>query len=315
MKRWIRIAALLASVALGALSACSPRPAEKGASFSRSAEGGIPSREPTFEVVVRFETGGGSPIGELRLSAGTLVDLSQAVTVKGEERFCGWYFDEALTVPATERIVVQSDLTLYAKWETPVPEYTLSFDTAGGSFIAPARYRAGETVSAPEPPVRKDYVFEGWYAEESCVNRYTFPPMPENDVTVYAKWRELQRNILVRMYGNCEALAAGSVLSATFDEADEPDLSSAVEEFQRQIALALAAVYPEADLVGNPVYLFVGWSYDAAGNLPFDGKIPASENGLDLYAQWTRSPAYGASSSESATKLSAGFSVPSSGRR
>lgn len=44
-------------------------------------------------------------------------------------------------------------------------------------------------LSRPEDPNRRDYVFDGWYYEEECINRFiAFNQAVSEDITLYAKW-------------------------------------------------------------------------------------------------------------------------------
>lgn len=46
-------------------------------------------------------------------------------------------------------------------------------------------------------PTREGYVFEGWYADETCQIPYNFNKMPLNGVQVYAKWRKIQFRVFL----------------------------------------------------------------------------------------------------------------------
>ena len=48
-----------------------------------------------------------------------------------------------------------------------------------------------------EPSKKDDYVFAGWYVDSTCTKPYTFTTMPENGVTVYAKWVQKQYRVFL----------------------------------------------------------------------------------------------------------------------
>jgi uncharacterized protein (TIGR03790 family) len=75
---------------------------------------------------------------------------------------------------------IDADLTLYAKW-TASTSYTISFDSAGGSAVAPITQAFGTVVTAPADPVRTGYAFAGW-------NPPLPATMPANNLTVTALW-------------------------------------------------------------------------------------------------------------------------------
>lgn len=49
-------------------------------------------------------------------------------------------------------------------------------------------YNAGGSNYYQPTPAHAGYSFAGWYLDERCTRPYTFSTMPENGVTVYAKW-------------------------------------------------------------------------------------------------------------------------------
>ena len=70
-------------------------------------------------------------------------------------------------------------LTLYPVWNTN--KYTITFDTNGGSEIAPITQEYGTEITAPDNPTRKGYTFKGWDKEIP-------ETMPAENITVKAQW-------------------------------------------------------------------------------------------------------------------------------
>ena len=66
--------------------------------------------------------------------------------------------------------------------------HTLTFDTMGGSKIAPETVRHGLTVAKPKDPVNGGYIFDGWYTDKTYRTPYNFATVLTQDTTIYAKW-------------------------------------------------------------------------------------------------------------------------------
>ena len=75
-------------------------------------------------------------------------------------------------------------LTLYPVWNTN--KYTITFDTAGGSEIAPITQDYGTAITAPADPTREGYTFIGWDTEIPTT-------MPAENITLKAKWKDIEK--------------------------------------------------------------------------------------------------------------------------
>ena len=68
---------------------------------------------------------------------------------------------------------------------------TISFETDGGTEVAPITKAVNSAVSAPASPTKSGYVFGGWLLNPDDENsRYTFGRMPGKNITLYANWVE-----------------------------------------------------------------------------------------------------------------------------
>ena len=70
-------------------------------------------------------------------------------------------------------------------------EYTVTFNSNGGTGIDPVVVVEGSTVASPTDPTKDDYLFAGWYANEALTgSAYQFSTPVIEDITLLAK-REL----------------------------------------------------------------------------------------------------------------------------
>ena len=95
--------------------------------------------------------------------------------------FKGWYDNENLTGSPVTAIggTEMGNKEYWAKWE--INQYTITFDTAGGSVVTPITQNYGTAITAPADPTKNGYTFVGWNPEIPAT-------MPAEDLTVTAQW-------------------------------------------------------------------------------------------------------------------------------
>jgi len=137
--------------------------------------------------VITFNTNGGSSIANIVKEYNTIIYEPTRPTKIGYT-FVGWYQDSNLTIKQEFPFTMPDyDITLYAKWE--INQYTITFDSNGGSFVDSIVANYNATITKPNDPVKTGYRFAGWYTDNNTfTNPYTFSKMPANDVVLYAKW-------------------------------------------------------------------------------------------------------------------------------
>ena len=81
------------------------------------------------------------------------------------------------------------NITLVATWiELAATEYTIIFDSNGGSVVTSIVEEEGNLISAPTAPTRTGYTFNNWFSDTSLTTLYVFDIMPSQNMTLYAKW-------------------------------------------------------------------------------------------------------------------------------
>ena len=192
---------------------------------------------------VSFDAGNGDVIDDQTIVWGEKATAPEAPVRRGYT-FAGWYLDENefnFDTPVTK------DLTLTAKWTAN--QYTITFDTDGGSAIAPITQDYGTDITAPANPTKNGYTFAGWTP--------AIPEtMPAENLTVTAQWRINQYTI-------------------TFDT----DGGSAIAPITQGYGTAITA---PADPTKNG-YTFVGWNPEIPATMPAEDLTVTAQWTLDRY--------------------------------
>ena len=72
--------------------------------------------------------------------------------------------------------------------ETIRRHYEVSYESNGGSVVAPERVYEGEKATEPADPTKTDYHFVGWYEDAGLENAFDFDTEIMQDTKLYAKW-------------------------------------------------------------------------------------------------------------------------------
>ena len=132
---------------------------------------------------VTLESNGGvinNTIREYVYGEGATLPSASDLTKEGYT-FGGWYtsYDfsgsSITNIDATDR----GNKTYYAKWN--VNQYTITFDTSGGSAVSSITQDYGSTIVKPLDPTKEGYTFEGWEPEIPDT-------IPSSDLNIKAKW-------------------------------------------------------------------------------------------------------------------------------
>ncbi len=218
-------------------------PQKEGHTFAGWSER-IPERMPAGNLTVTaawsvnkysitFDSAGGSSVGTIRADYGSAVTVPSPPQREGYS-FAGWSDSIPRTMPS-------HDVSLTALWR--INQYTISFDSAGGSPVSRIVQDYGSPVTAPAEPELTGYSFMGW--NPSVPER-----MPSSDTAVTAVWK-------VNRY------------TITFDSAGGESVPSITENYGTRIT-------PPS----NPVregYTFRSWSSEIPASMPaYDLRLTAS---------------------------------------
>ncbi len=125
---------------------------------------------------ITFDTDGGSEVAPIAQDYGTQITAPADPTREGYT-FMGWEPALPPTMPA-------ENMTIKAQWR--INQYTITFDTDGGSAVAPITQDYGTAITAPADPTREGYTFVGW-------DKAIPATMPAGDMTITAKWKDSEK--------------------------------------------------------------------------------------------------------------------------
>ena len=186
------------------------------------------------QYTISFDTNGGSEIAPITQDYGTKITAPADPTRKGYT-FKGWDKEIPKTMPA-------ENITVKAQWE--INQYTIAFDTNGGSEIAPITQDYGTEITAPDNPTREGYTFIGWDRDIPEI-------MPAENITVTAQWE-------INLY------------TITFDTNGGSEIAPITQDYGTNITVP-------ADPTREG-YTFIGWDKAIPTTMP-------AEN-ITVTAQW-----------------------------
>lgn len=132
-----------------------------------------------IDYIVTFEVNGGTPVAPRTVNILTEWKTSEPTPTRTYYTLEGWYTDESFTQKFDFGFEITSDLTLYAKWK--INQYTITFNTNGGTEIEPITADYGAQIKKPDDPTKLNDTFVGWDKEIPT-------SMPDNDMIITAIW-------------------------------------------------------------------------------------------------------------------------------
>ena len=196
--------------------------------------GALPTQWTPQDYTITFDSAGGSEVASITAAYGATVTAPASPTKEGYT-FAGWS-------PAFPSTMPLGGATLTAQW-TP-RNYTVTFDSAGGSAVPSITAAYGSTLTAPTSPTKEGYTFAGWSP--------AFPAtMPLGGAALTAQWTP--RNYTV-----------------TFDSAGGSAIPSITAAYGSALTVPAS---PTRD-----GYTFAGWSPAFPATMPLGGAT--------LTAQW-----------------------------
>ena len=212
-----------------------------------------------YEVTFNMK-GYGAAISSQTKDYGSKVDQPVDPSEAGYT-FVGWYKEDACTNAwnfASDEVTGAT--TLFAKWT--INQYTITFDTGGGSAVASITQNYGTAVTPPANPTRTGYTFAGWDPAVPAT-------MPVDGETCVAQW------------------TINSYQVKFVDEDGTTNLGSYPQNLDYGAAVT-APEEPTKAADATNVYTFAGWSDGVSTYASAD--IPAVSGAVTYTATYSSEP-------------------------
>jgi uncharacterized repeat protein (TIGR02543 family) len=180
------------------------------------------------QYTITFENAEGSNLTPITQEFNSFISVTPE---KEGHRFVGWHPEIPNRMPA-------ENITVTAIWV--VNQYTVSFQSNGGSLVNPVTQDYATEVAAPENPTKTGYSFVGWFTNEELTTPYSFSTMPAENIVLFAKWDINQYTV-------------------TFDTDGGSDIMSITQDYNTIISI---------DDPEKEGYAFAHWSPEIPDRMP-----------------------------------------------
>lgn len=92
-------------------------------------------------------------------------------------------------------------------------KYIVSFNSNGGSIVSSQNIMKNNKATKPTNPSKENYIFDGWYIDEQLSKQFDFNKEITEDITLYAKWREVESFTYKFINGDNQELIIGNIKS------------------------------------------------------------------------------------------------------
>ena len=109
-----------------------------------------------------------------------------------KREFRGLYKHVKISVKALDAIIIACILVIivFLAIDLQNPGFTITFDSKGGTDVAPQNQMYGELLEVPDAPTREGYEFTGWYTDVAFEDMWDVDSDTiQGDITLYAGWQ------------------------------------------------------------------------------------------------------------------------------
>jgi uncharacterized repeat protein (TIGR02543 family) len=221
---------------------------------------------------VKFETNGGSAVGDALVLKNTAVSRPSPDSAKTGYTFDGWYTNTGLTSVYNFSSIVTGNITLYAKWNAIT--YTVAYNAnsgTGSTANSSHTYDVDKNLTS-NGFTRSNYTFSGWARTSTGAVEFTNSQSVRNitvtageTVTLYAQWNPITYTV-------------------TFNSNSGSGTTPSAQTAKSRSAIAL----PSGSGLSGSGYPFGGWNTNTSGtgtNYSAGSSYTVNAN-ITLYARW-----------------------------
>ncbi|MDR3130058.1 MAG: InlB B-repeat-containing protein [Treponema sp.] len=224
-----------------------------------------------IQYTITFDSNDGSEVPPITADEGSEISRPEDPDRDNYE-FVGWYSDVNGGVLYSWPLLLTEDIEVYAQWRSEEEEgenYTLAFDSHGGTEIDDITAVAGTSILKPADPQQDGYVFTGWFTEEYGGNLYSWPYTPTEDVIIHAQWQDPNEDPIEQY-------------TITFNSQDGNAIPSITANEETIIIKPTDPV--------RAGFIFLGWFTNKTGGTIMEWPHTLAED-QTLYAHWQSSEA------------------------
>lgn len=112
----------------------------------------------------------------------------------------------------TEKVKTETLKTEAVKTETEPPSvYRVTFNTNDDTTVTSQTVIQNGKIVKPADPIRKGYIFGGWYTDTNFTQEYNFSAVVADNITLYAKWIPKTYKVTVTIRGDTDVLDAATL--------------------------------------------------------------------------------------------------------
>jgi uncharacterized repeat protein (TIGR02543 family) len=157
----------------------------------------------SYTLTVNFQNGLPDLVSDLVYDAP--VTMPEDPVLEGHT-FVGWFMDAEGTVPLTLSNMPDSDVVVYAGWETNT--YVISYVMEPHGPIGDDQVLYGTTLSVGTPELF-GYTFLGWFEDASLTIPFARETMPATDLTLHAAWEAVRHTLTLHVEETFSKIVTG----------------------------------------------------------------------------------------------------------